>query len=465
MKRVNPTIGLVAIFALLLVVTGFLFYSYGRDVEYDVQDRIVREELERSKSQTRDFARKVKEALERSKFSTVVRANKQEILDFRSLADRLLQQNRYVAYVHLQDEKGETLMFKGPERIQKVVFSNKSVTFMERSTESMRYLKLDDGGLQESINEITTPLRDDEKGKALGHLRVGVSQNKLNAYSSRATARQRVKLSRYLVFATFLFVLAFATVRYHYWRIQRLEESLTYQSRLAYIGSLASGLVHELRNPINSINLNLSLLEEEVEEMGQDSSSFKRLLKRIKPGLGHLEKVSNEFLEFARPPEVKLEDLHVGKEINSVVEMIAAQCREAQVSCKTEVSEEIGLLPLDKTRLRQILLNLMVNGIQAMPQGGELKIKAKPQCEWLQIEIEDTGVGMSPEAKNNLFKLFYTTKEGGVGLGLPIVKRLVLDLEGEIEVFSEKGKGTSFKILFPTNPSRLMNAGESKINA
>lgn len=465
-KHANPTFGLVGIFALLLFVTGALFYSYGRDVEFEVQDRIVRQELERSKSQTREFAKKVKDALKRSKFSSVVSSNKQNILDFRELADSLLQQNRYVAYVHLQNENGETLMFKGPEVIQKVVFKDKSVTFMERSTESMRYLKLDDGGVEEGITDIATPIRSDEgDGKSLGQLRVGVSHNKLAAYTSRATSRQKGKLTRYLVLATLLFLAAFATVRYHYWRIQRLEESLTYQSRLAYVGSLASGLVHELRNPINSINLNLSLLEEEVEDIGNDGSSLKRLLKRIKPGLGHLEKVSNEFLEFARPPDVKLEDLSIEQEISSVVELVAAQCREAQVQCTTEIAQELGYIKLDRTRLRQILLNLMVNGIQAMPTGGVLSLKARRDSEWLTVSISDTGMGMTQDAQKNLFKLFYTTKEGGVGLGLPIVKRLVLDLSGQIDVISEKEKGTTFEVKFPNEPMGEISLEKGTANA
>jgi len=449
--RTNPTFGLVAIFSVLMVVTGVLFYFYGRDVESGLQEQLVREELERSRTQTRQFAQQVTAALERSKFKDVIEGSRADVLDFKALADDLLRQNRFVAYVHLADERGETIMFKGPETIQKVVFGDKSVTFMERTTESMRYLKLDDSGFSDGIHDLATPLlSDDEAGKALGQLRVGFSQSRLSQYSAQAMARRNVHTGHYLVLAAIVFVGAFAGVRFHYWRIHRLEERLLDQSRLAYVGGLASGLVHELRNPINSINLNLSLLEDEVTDLGVErTGGLVRLLKRIKPGLAHLEKVSNEFLEFARPPEIRVETVDVNDVIAGVIELVAPTCAEAGVSCSVQADDGLGPVLLDRTRLHKVVLNLVVNAIQAMPGGGTLTVRTVRSGGTIEVVVNDTGMGMSDDAVRHLFTLFYTTKEGGVGLGLPIVKRLVQDLDGDIEVDSRKGEGTTFTARFP----------------
>lgn len=457
--RPNPTWGLVGVFAVLVAATAALFFSYGRDVEKSVQRSIVGEELERSRTQTREFARKVGEALRRSHFAEALAGHRAEMVEFRELADALLKQNRFIAYVHLQDASGETLMFKSPEGIQKVVVADDSVTFMERTTESVKFLKLEAAGKRVGIHDVSTLLKVGDDDAALAKLRIGISQDRLDEWSARA-ASTGSPVRSYVILASLALVVGFLFLRYHFERIHRLEERLTEQSRLAYVGTLASGLVHELRNPLNGVNLNLSLLEEEVAGLeGEAAAQLQKRLERIKPGLGHLEHVSNEFLQFARPPQVVLEPVDVDATVREALAVVAPGCERQGVRVVTELGGESGLRLLDRTRLRQILLNLMVNAVQAMPSGGTLTVTTVATDDGVVASVRDTGPGFSDEARAKLFTLFFTTKEGGVGLGLPIVRRLVEDLDGTIDMESEAGHGTTAVVRLPAVAVAVAAAG------
>ena len=446
---------LTLVFSGLLVFIALLLYFHGVEVTSDTRNRIATVELERSRDQARIFAQKVQEAIGRTKFSKLATQSSDTLLDFKRLTDMMMAQNSYVAYVHLLDENGETLLYNGPEAIQKVVFKQDSVTFMERTTEKMSFIRLDDAGVEEGgIHDISTIIHDDHgHGDAIGKLRIGLSQRKLYDYSSEAVANSPF-FYYYVILILFGFSGAFALIWFHFKKVEDLEESLANEQRLAYVGGLASGLVHELRNPINSINLNFSLLEEDVERLGQTSSeSMKRVLGRIKPGIAQLEKVSTEFLNFARPPEIDLKPVAVNRVVDNVLSFLSEELKLATIEVVKILDDSIDLLVTDEARLRQILINLLVNAIQAMPAGGTITVSTQLMDRFLKIIISDTGTGMSEQTREKLFSLFFTTKEGGVGLGLPIVKRMVADLHGKIEVSPLKGEGTTFTIVVPSEYS------------
>jgi signal transduction histidine kinase len=448
---------LFLVFLVLGAIIAFLFYYHGIEMKAGARNRIVTAELERSREQARIFAAKVEEAISRTRFSSIAEGSRKSLMDFRELTDMMMAQNSFVTYIHLQDENGETLLYKGPEAIQKVVVKNDSVTFMERTTENMSFIRLNEAGVEEGgIHDISTILHGENgRGASIGKLRIGVSHDRLADYSADAVSENSFT-SYYSLLAFVVFLTAFGFIWFHFTKVAILEESLATEQRLAYVGGLASGLVHELRNPINSMNLNLSLLEEDLLRMdGKTGSSMTKILNRIKPGLVHLEHVSTEFLNFARPPEVELKPVSVNEIVKEVLQFSSEECRQALVEVETVLDDSVGELILDKARLRKILLNLVMNGIQSMPEGGVLTIETELRNQLLTIRISDTGVGMSEQTREKLFTLFYTTKEGGVGLGLPIVKRMVADLNGTIAVVPKESQGTAFVITIPAGAVRL----------
>jgi len=236
---------------------------------------------------------------------------------------------------------------------------------------------------------------------------------------------------------------------------------------MAYVGTLASGLVHEIRNPLNGINLNLALLEEECREAGdaRTVASMERILGRIRPNLSHLENISNEFLMFAKPPRMELAETALDEVVAEIATLVAPQCAAARVELKVDVESALPHTLSDRAKIRQILLNLAVNAIQAMPKGGALTIAARARGGFVDLNVADTGTGIAPENQKKLFSLFFSTKEHGVGLGLPIVKRLVEDHGGSVAVESRPGAGTQFTVSLPLKPPAEKLAAASWVPA
>jgi len=442
-------VSLTAVFIVLVIVVSFLFYSHEKDVTANARNRLVTAELERSKEQARVFAEKVQEAIGRTRFSELAKGAEGKLLNFRRLTDMMMAQNNFVAYIHLQDENGETLIYKGPKAIQKIVVKSDSVTFMERTTENISFIHLDGKEIEgEDIHDITTILLGADDRSTIGKLSVGVSENRLKNFSTEA-----VSANTYFTYPGLAFLVfcgAFGLIWFYYVRVSALEKSLANEKRLAYVGSLASGLVHELRNPINAMNLNLSLLEEDLSSLDDSRhGSMKKILNRIKPGLQHLEHVSTEFLNFAKPQDLNLEPVFVNDVVREVCSFLSEEFRYSLVDVETDLDDTVGNPVTDRSRLRKVLLNLMSNGAQAMNEGGILKVTTKRTGGGLKITVADTGPGISDQARENLFALFYTTKIGGVGLGLPIVKRMVADLKGTVDISKIEPHGTVFIVNIP----------------
>lgn len=213
---------------------------------------------------------------------------------------------------------------------------------------------------------------------------------------------------------------------------------------------LTRELVHEIRNPLNSINLNLQILEEDLStEKPSSSSDVQKRVRRIRGEVERLDRILTDFRRYANLPPLTFETCDLAPLIEEVLDFNAPEAQKQNV----QVNREIQALPpvqLDQSQFKQALLNLIINGVQAMEHGGTLTVRAKPSNERVQIDVEDTGQGIQPEQLDKIFDLFSSTKAEGTGVGLTIVKQIIEGHGGRIRVESNPGQGTKFSILLPT---------------
>lgn len=213
---------------------------------------------------------------------------------------------------------------------------------------------------------------------------------------------------------------------------------------------LTRELVHEIRNPLNSINLNLQILEEDLStENPSASSDLQNRVRRIRGEVEHLDRILTDFRRYANLPPLTFEVCDLGVLIEEVLDFNEPEAQKQAVQFKREI-QALPPVQLDQSQFKQALLNLIINGVQAMEDGGTLTVRAKPLKEGIQIDVEDTGQGIEPEQFDKIFDLFISTKEEGTGVGLTIVKQIIEGHGGRVKVESNPGQGTKFSILLPT---------------
>ncbi|MDR6998301.1 PAS domain-containing protein [Neobacillus niacini] len=225
---------------------------------------------------------------------------------------------------------------------------------------------------------------------------------------------------------------------------KRTEEVLHRQDKLAAIGQLAAGVAHEIRNPLTSMRGYAEFLQ--LDEKDPERLEFLNII------LDEIERVNTiveDFMVLAKPKAVELEEKNVVPVIKNVVSLLEFEARKKNVHLHFECNQEIIQIECDENRLKQVFLNFIKNGIEAMPNGGELHVKTLIHESNVQISIQDTGVGIPKEKLKNLGEPFFTTKKNGNGLGLMVSFKIIESHNGKVFVESEPNKGTTFNILLP----------------
>lgn len=224
--------------------------------------------------------------------------------------------------------------------------------------------------------------------------------------------------------------------------------------RLAAVGTLAAGLAHEVRNPLNSAQLQLDLLERRVAKGSATSDSVLGIARIVREEIRRLDQLVSDFLAFAQPRPLELKRVTANEILENAVGLISPEVHSLGIELRTEIDGDAGYINVDPQRFRQVFLNLLRNAIEAMSHQGVLTLRTRgpdPSGNVL-IDVEDTGPGFAEDQP--IFDAFYTTKEGGTGLGLAIVHRIVADHGGSIQVASRPGS-TCFTIVLPQAPARL----------
>ena len=216
--------------------------------------------------------------------------------------------------------------------------------------------------------------------------------------------------------------------------------------RLAAVGTLAAGLAHEVRNPLNSALLQLQVLRRRMERQGTNTDALEPIVVLVEDEIRRLERLVGDFLSFARPRPLELRSTGLRDLFESVVSFASPELEAARIAVVLEQPDDLPALQVDPERLRQVLQNLVRNAVDAMTEGGTLTLRARGEAGMLEIDVADTGPGFPQETP--VFDAFFTTKPKGTGLGLSIVHRIVSDHGGTLRVRSQPGD-TCFTISLP----------------
>jgi len=230
--------------------------------------------------------------------------------------------------------------------------------------------------------------------------------------------------------------------------LSKTEAQLIRSEKLAALGQLAAGIAHEIRNPLTSINI---LIHSLTENLPTEDSRWEDL-KVIEEEILRINEIVDQFLRFAKPAPPLLVKAEVVSIVEETLQLLRPQIEKQRILVQKEFQSLPPIL-MDREQMKQVILNLLLNGVQAMPKGGHLSLKGHIQeaDHWIKLSIQDSGIGIPPEDIGRLFDPFFSTKEGGVGLGLSIAHRIIDQHRGKIEVESALGKGTLFTVWLPVS--------------
>lgn len=229
--------------------------------------------------------------------------------------------------------------------------------------------------------------------------------------------------------------------------LESINTQLQVSERLAALGKITAGVAHEVKNPLNSMRLWLENLKESLPA-DQDPAA-QQAVQVLDKEIDRLDAVVKRFLDFTRPVEVKLESTNLKELLSEVMSVAKPQLGKAGVTLQESFGDGIPEVWADRDLLKQAVLNLVLNAVEAMPNGGELRLVLKRRGELAEISVSDTGKGIPPENQQKIFQLFFTTRPGGSGIGLATTFRIVQLHNGSIDFQSEAGRGTTFRIELP----------------
>jgi two-component system, sporulation sensor kinase E len=235
------------------------------------------------------------------------------------------------------------------------------------------------------------------------------------------------------------------------WKEARLRRA----ESLASLTTLAAGVAHEIKNPLGSIGIHIQLMQKllaagETVKSGEISD----YLDIVNEEVERLNRIVMDFLFAVRPMDINLEDHDLNALLHEIMDFMKYEIEEAEVRLVEDYQVDIPHILLDDKFIKQAILNIVKNALNAMPEGGELTVSTRCRGDEVLLRIIDSGTGMSEEVLDKIFEPYFTTKEFGSGIGLTIVYKIIKEHRGEISVISQEGKGTTFTLSFPIPPGQ-----------
>ncbi len=232
--------------------------------------------------------------------------------------------------------------------------------------------------------------------------------------------------------------------------LAHVRTTLSYSRKLAALSRLSAGIAHEVKNPLNATVIHLELLKQQLASPSSEPSTLNDHVSVIAAQMRRLDEVVQGFLRFIRPEDLKLEVTSVAGLFESIHPIVSAEAERNSVDLVIDIAAGLPDIRVDRGMMEQALLNIAINACQAMPNGGRLRLAgAVASGRRVAIICEDSGHGIAPENLDKIFNLYFTTKEGGSGIGLSMVYRTVQLHDGELEVQSTLGHGATFRVVLP----------------
>ena len=237
---------------------------------------------------------------------------------------------------------------------------------------------------------------------------------------------------------------------------QKLEEQLQRAERLAGLGQLVAGVAHEVRNPLGIIKGTVQLMQRDMEAEPA-LEKYQEHLQVLQEQVNRQNRVVEELLGYARPVKPQFGPVSIPEVLDSVLAFLGPALRQQGIVLEKHIQAGLPTVQGDGEKLKQVFVNLLLNGKEALPKGGRMTIEVKTDGNWLEVKTGDNGSGIEPEHLYHIFEPFFSTKEAGTGLGLSIAKQLVELHQGELTVDSESGRGTVFTMRMPLGGDGFAN--------
>ena len=233
--------------------------------------------------------------------------------------------------------------------------------------------------------------------------------------------------------------------------LKEQQKKLIQSERMAVVGRMASHITHEIKNPLNSMSLNSELLEDELlafKDIGKTDEAFS-LIRSIRKEIERLSKISEEYLGYSRLPKGVKNLCSINSVISELTALLKVEINKSNITLEEDYDRNVPETMIDVNQMKQALLNIIKNSMEAIEGGGKIKIKTSFENNRITISIEDSGKGIPHDIIEHIFDPFFSTKAKGTGLGLPLTQKIITEQGGEIAVASSKERGTSFTIYLP----------------
>jgi nitrogen fixation/metabolism regulation signal transduction histidine kinase len=232
-------------------------------------------------------------------------------------------------------------------------------------------------------------------------------------------------------------------------QLRRTQTALIRTEKIAAVGQIAAGVTHEIKNPLNSLSINTQMLIRELSETAGRDSSIYESASMIRSEISRINNILEQFVKFARFPEPELVDSDVNRVVREVTALYSESAKAADIVIKETLQEDIPPIRFDERQIREVIINLLQNALRAMKNGGTVELKTLMSDGNVIIRVTDTGEGIPEKNLGKIFSPFFSTREGGMGLGLSIVQRIVESHGGKITCQSSEDTGTAFEMVLP----------------
>jgi signal transduction histidine kinase len=357
-----------------------------------------------------------------------------------------LGEGQGLVYLTIRDKTGRQLGNTGkiPEELKR---DDPLVTKILDGTQSIESRSILHN--EKSLFEIIAHLRLD--GQIAGIIRLGLEGENTDQILNENRRNIYVFLALIVLITLLSMWLLYHDQNRHLAGIVEMERQLEKAERLSSLGQLAAGVAHEIRNPLNAISMASQRLKREfIPAEETKSKEFDTMTGVIRDEVRRLNGIIEEFLTFSKSRKLEMRDSPLQEVLQKIVNLVSAEAAAKGIDIQTHWKDNPVVVPMDMDKLQQAFLNFVKNAMESITGEGSVTLSVRKQEKgWVSIKIADTGCGMATEEMDKIFSPEYTTKEKGLGLGLPLAHEIIRGHGGEIHVQSRKGKGTTFEILLP----------------